>query len=42
MVDPSWGIVLMLLAFILGLVGGVRLTITNHYSSMGGNRMGGR
>ena len=37
LVDPSWAIVCMLLAFIVGLVGGVRLTISNHYSNS--NRM---
>ena len=39
LVDPSWGIVCMLLAFIIGLVGGVRLTISNHYYGSSNNRM---
>ena len=38
LVDPSWAIVCMLLAFIVGLIGGVRLTISNHYNS-NSNRM---
>lgn len=38
MVDPSWGIVCMLLAFIVGLIGGVRLTTNSHSNSS--NRMG--
>ncbi|HEY3993132.1 MAG TPA: hypothetical protein VGM01_09665 [Ktedonobacteraceae bacterium] len=38
MVDPSWGIVCMLLAFIVGLIGGVRLTANSHSSN--NNRIG--
>ena len=40
MVDPTWGVVCMLLAFIVGLIGGVRLTINGHSSSSSSSRMG--
>ena len=33
MIDPSWAVVAMLVAFVVGLIGGVRLTISSHSSS---------
>lgn len=39
MVDPNWAVVCMLLAFVVGLVGGVRLTSN---SGGGGSGGGGR
>ena len=42
MIDPNWTVVYMLLAFFLGMVGGVRLINFGNYAgshSNSGNRM---
>jgi hypothetical protein len=39
MVDPSWAVVAMLIAFVVGLIGGVRLTLSGRGSGGSSSRM---